>query len=232
MPIVDEKAPSEVSFDSMVNELRNISPDTACVFNCQVGHMFWDILCRTCMYCWTTNQLFRYRVSLYITTIPHPAPLIALQVYKKNMASGGFKNHTRSQVMWVFWCNSILSSISLASFGWLRWASCQHHWGLFKFIQREFLISNCQLISKLIVLFMFSFLRLAFQMGKGRTTTGMIVATLMADIAQAWEKRQRQILLPITFLAANWNFRGRTPTTSSRSSKQISKTTFSTFVFI
>ena len=58
-------------------------------------------------------------------------------------------------------------------------------WGLFKFIQRALLISNCQLISKLIVLFMFSFLRLAFQMGKGRTTTGMIVATLMADIAQA-----------------------------------------------
>ena len=37
MPIVDEKAPSEISFDSMVNELKNISPDTACVFNCQVG---------------------------------------------------------------------------------------------------------------------------------------------------------------------------------------------------
>ena len=37
MPIVDEKAPSEVSFDSMVNELKDISPDTACVFNCQVG---------------------------------------------------------------------------------------------------------------------------------------------------------------------------------------------------
>jgi len=37
MPIVDEKAPSEVSFDSMVNELKDISPDTACVFNCQMG---------------------------------------------------------------------------------------------------------------------------------------------------------------------------------------------------
>ena len=36
MPIVDEKAPSEVSFDSMVNELKDITPDTACVFNCQV----------------------------------------------------------------------------------------------------------------------------------------------------------------------------------------------------
>jgi len=37
MPIVDEKAPSELSFDSMVNELKDISPDTACVFNCQMG---------------------------------------------------------------------------------------------------------------------------------------------------------------------------------------------------
>merc|ERR1712012_273864 len=37
MPIVDEKAPSEVSFDSMVNELKDITPDTACVFNCQMG---------------------------------------------------------------------------------------------------------------------------------------------------------------------------------------------------
>ena len=166
MPIVDEKAPSEVSFDSMVNELKNISPDTACVFNCQVGHMFWDTLCRTCMYCWTTNQLFRYRVSLYITTIPHPAPLIALQVSKKNMASGGFKNHTRSQVMWVFWCNSILSSISVDGCVELLWPlldSCVELlvntiWGLFKFIQRALLISNCQLISKLIVCSCFHFL--------------------------------------------------------------------------
>jgi len=37
MPIVDEKAPSEASFDSMVQELRHITPDTACVFNCQMG---------------------------------------------------------------------------------------------------------------------------------------------------------------------------------------------------
>jgi len=37
MPIVDEKAPSEASFDAMVQELRSISPDTACVFNCQMG---------------------------------------------------------------------------------------------------------------------------------------------------------------------------------------------------
>lgn len=37
MPIVDEKAPSEGAFDAMVNCLRDITPDTACVFNCQMG---------------------------------------------------------------------------------------------------------------------------------------------------------------------------------------------------
>lgn len=37
MPIVDEKAPSEGAFDAMVTCLRDISPDTACVFNCQMG---------------------------------------------------------------------------------------------------------------------------------------------------------------------------------------------------
>jgi len=37
MPIVDEKAPSEASFDAMVQELRALAPDTACVFNCQMG---------------------------------------------------------------------------------------------------------------------------------------------------------------------------------------------------
>lgn len=37
MPIVDEKAPCESAFDDMVAELRDISPDTACVFNCQMG---------------------------------------------------------------------------------------------------------------------------------------------------------------------------------------------------
>jgi len=37
MPIVDEKAPSEISFDAMVEELKGISADTACVFNCQMG---------------------------------------------------------------------------------------------------------------------------------------------------------------------------------------------------
>jgi len=37
MPIVDEKAPSEESFDNLVKELKDLGPDTACVFNCQMG---------------------------------------------------------------------------------------------------------------------------------------------------------------------------------------------------
>jgi len=37
MPIVDEKAPSEESFDNLVRELKDLDPDTACVFNCQMG---------------------------------------------------------------------------------------------------------------------------------------------------------------------------------------------------
>jgi len=37
MPIVDEKAPSEASFDAMVQELKDLSPETAMVFNCQMG---------------------------------------------------------------------------------------------------------------------------------------------------------------------------------------------------
>jgi len=37
MPIVDEKAPRECDFDDMVEELKNASKDTACVFNCQMG---------------------------------------------------------------------------------------------------------------------------------------------------------------------------------------------------
>merc|ERR1712080_766580 len=37
MPIVDEKAPSEGSFDSLVRELQDLGPDTACAFNCQMG---------------------------------------------------------------------------------------------------------------------------------------------------------------------------------------------------
>jgi hypothetical protein len=36
LPIVDEKAPSEEDFDTILEVLRNEGPDTACVFNCQV----------------------------------------------------------------------------------------------------------------------------------------------------------------------------------------------------
>jgi hypothetical protein len=36
MPIVDEKAPRECDFDAMVEELRGVNANTACVFNCQV----------------------------------------------------------------------------------------------------------------------------------------------------------------------------------------------------
>ena len=39
MPIVDEKAPSEISFDAMVEELKGLTADTACVFNCQVSSL-------------------------------------------------------------------------------------------------------------------------------------------------------------------------------------------------
>jgi len=37
MPIVDEKAPTESDFDNLLNQLRATTPDTACVFNCQMG---------------------------------------------------------------------------------------------------------------------------------------------------------------------------------------------------
>jgi len=37
LPIVDEKAPAEVDFDSLVNFLKDDQVDTACVFNCQMG---------------------------------------------------------------------------------------------------------------------------------------------------------------------------------------------------
>jgi hypothetical protein len=37
LPIVDEKAPSEEDFDTILEVLRNEGPDTACVFNCQVA---------------------------------------------------------------------------------------------------------------------------------------------------------------------------------------------------
>ena len=36
MPIVDEKAPRECDFDNMLNSLKQVGQDTACVFNCQV----------------------------------------------------------------------------------------------------------------------------------------------------------------------------------------------------
>ena len=38
LPIVDEKAPSEKDFDDILTILRSqAGPDTACVFNCQMG---------------------------------------------------------------------------------------------------------------------------------------------------------------------------------------------------
>jgi len=37
MPIIDEKAPTEVDFDAMLNSIKASSPDTACIFNCQMG---------------------------------------------------------------------------------------------------------------------------------------------------------------------------------------------------
>jgi len=37
MPIVDEKAPRECDFDAMVEELKGLDANTACVFNCQMG---------------------------------------------------------------------------------------------------------------------------------------------------------------------------------------------------
>lgn len=37
LPIVDEKAPSEDDFNAILTILRSTGPDTACVFNCQMG---------------------------------------------------------------------------------------------------------------------------------------------------------------------------------------------------
>merc|ERR1712212_485021 len=37
LPIVDEKAPAERDFDVLVNFLKDDEPETACVFNCQMG---------------------------------------------------------------------------------------------------------------------------------------------------------------------------------------------------
>jgi len=37
LPIVDEKAPAERDFDALVSFLKDDEPETACVFNCQMG---------------------------------------------------------------------------------------------------------------------------------------------------------------------------------------------------
>ncbi len=40
---MDEKAPSEADFDTILEVIRHEGPDTACVFNCQVSiliHIF------------------------------------------------------------------------------------------------------------------------------------------------------------------------------------------------
>jgi len=37
MPIVDEKAPTEADFDSLLEQMRSTGDSTACVFNCQMG---------------------------------------------------------------------------------------------------------------------------------------------------------------------------------------------------
>ena len=37
LPIVDEKAPKEENLDDILNVLRQQGPDTACIFNCQMG---------------------------------------------------------------------------------------------------------------------------------------------------------------------------------------------------
>ena len=41
-------------------------------------------------------------------------------------------------------------------------------------------------------------------MGKGRTTTGMIVATLMADIAQVQQCNVRQSCQPLNLIIAKY----------------------------
>eukprot|EP00088_Acartia_fossae_P005431 TRINITY_DN12404_c0_g1_i1.p1 TRINITY_DN12404_c0_g1~~TRINITY_DN12404_c0_g1_i1.p1 ORF type:complete len:439 (-),score=124.22 TRINITY_DN12404_c0_g1_i1:160-1476(-) len=37
MPIIDEKAPTEKDFDNLLNLIKGSGPETACVFNCQMG---------------------------------------------------------------------------------------------------------------------------------------------------------------------------------------------------
>ena len=36
MPIVDEKAPKDTDFDAMLTTMLETTPETACIFNCQV----------------------------------------------------------------------------------------------------------------------------------------------------------------------------------------------------
>ena len=36
LPIVDEKAPKDTDFDAMLTTMRETTPETACIFNCQV----------------------------------------------------------------------------------------------------------------------------------------------------------------------------------------------------
>merc|ERR1739846_239730 len=37
LPIVDEKAPLDIDFDAALTAMRQTDPDSACVFNCQMG---------------------------------------------------------------------------------------------------------------------------------------------------------------------------------------------------
>jgi len=37
LPIVDEKAPRDIDFDDALNAMRQTDPDSACIFNCQMG---------------------------------------------------------------------------------------------------------------------------------------------------------------------------------------------------
>jgi len=37
LPIVDEKAPRDIDFDAALTAMRQTDPDTACIFNCQMG---------------------------------------------------------------------------------------------------------------------------------------------------------------------------------------------------
>ena len=37
LPIVDEKAPRDTDFDAILSAMRETTPETACIFNCQMG---------------------------------------------------------------------------------------------------------------------------------------------------------------------------------------------------